>query len=155
MSRIASLDLLDPTFRARLDRVLVTCAKELPTLHVFETIRPPSRQEELYQRGRDPKAADFGRTVTRARAYQSAHQFGLAVDLVFKDSKGKWTWSEPFKGAWDKLHEIARAEGLEPLSFERPHLQLAGFNWRKLTRGPADDAGWVAWLARGRKAKAA
>ena len=114
-------------------------------LRVFESIRPPSRQNALYAQGRDRAKPDYGRTVTKARAYQSAHQFGLAVDLVFF-VRGKWTWEEPFPGAWDRLHAAARGCGLEALSFEKPHLQLVDFDFRRLTPGPKDDAGWLEWL---------
>jgi len=148
--RHTGLALLAPVFRGPLDRVLVRCQRDpdLVLLDVFESIREPSRQNALYERGRDPLAADFGRTVTRAKAYQGAHQYGLAVDLVFHLATG-WSWDEPVPGAWERLHGIAREEGLEPLSFEKPHLQLAGFDWRALPKGPEDDAGWLAWLTDG------
>lgn len=150
MTRHAGLALLAPPFRERLDRVIQRCQHErdLLLLDVFESIRAPSRQRALYERGRDPLAADFGRTVTRAQAYQSAHQYGLAVDLVFHLGSG-WSWEEPSPGAWERLHDIARAEGLEPLSFEKPHLQLEDFDWRVLPPGPEDDEGWMAWLVAG------
>jgi hypothetical protein len=121
-------------------------AHKLP-MRVFESIRAPSRQEMLYMRGRDPGAEDFGRTVTKARAYQSAHQFGLAADMVFRMADGTWTWDEPVRGMWDTFTRLAKAAGLETLNFERPHVQISGFDWRGLPRGPMDDGGWLAWLA--------
>lgn len=145
MSRIAALEGLDRDFRARLERLLRRTSAVMPTLQVFESLRSPRRQNELFARGRNPSKPDYGRTVTRARAYQSAHQHGLAVDLVFRAGDA-WSWDEPFKGAWDELHRMARQEGLEPLSFEKPHLQAAGFDWRQLATGPLDDAGWTRWL---------
>lgn len=150
-ARNTDLSLLAPPFRACLDRVMVRLQRDLDLslLDVFEAARSPGRQRELYERGRDPSKDDFGRTVTRAHAYQSAHQFGLAVDLVFRTAAGGWTWDEPTKGSWDKLHAIAREEGLEPLSFEKPHIQLAGFNWKSLPKGPMDTVAWEAWLRAG------
>lgn len=147
MSRIATLAGLDPEFRRRLESLLERTSVVMPTLRVYESLRSPRRQEELYARGRTTGTP--GKTVTRARAYQSAHQHGMAVDLVFHNGKA-WTWDEPFRGAWDELHRLARAEGLEPLSFEKPHIQVQGFRWQRLPQGPRDDDGWARWLANGR-----
>jgi peptidoglycan LD-endopeptidase CwlK len=145
MSRISHVHLLDPEFRHRLERVLDQVEATGLKLRLFETIRSPGRQMALYSRGRDPEAADFGRTVTKARAYQSAHQYGLAADLVFYVN-GEWTWSPPNPGDWDVFHGIARVEGLVPLSFEKPHVQIQEFDWKKLERGPDHEAGWLQWL---------
>ncbi len=145
MARINSLDLLDPVFKTRLVALLAAAAIKLPGLKAFETVRPPSRQTALYQQGRDPHGADYGRTVTKAKAYQSAHQYGLAADLVFFGPNG-WTWSEPHKGDWHLLSHLAGDHGLEQLSFEQPHVQLQGFNWHALKPGPMDDASWTIWL---------
>lgn len=145
MTRIADVALLAPAFRTRLASMLDELSRDLPTLRVYETARAPSRQEALYRRGRDPKAPDFGRTVTRARAYQSAHQYGLAADLVFRIGD-EWSWEEPERGAWDRMRLAAARAGLEPLSFERPHVQMIGFSWVGLARGPMDDEGWMRWL---------
>lgn len=146
--RIATLDELHPQFRRRLERLLGLLRNEGIPLEPFETIRPPSRQEALYARGRDPHADDFGRTVTRARAYQSAHQFGMGADLVFKVD-GRWTWDEPESGQWSRLRHLAMECGLESLSFEQPHVQIADFDWRPLVRGPETDEAWFAWLRAG------
>lgn len=146
MDRRADLDLLRPSFRGSLAGLVADLARMSIPLRVFETIRSPDRQEALYQVGRDPSAVGYGRTVTRARAYQSAHQFGLGTDMVFVVD-GAWTWDEPETGMWDAYKRLARAAGLETLSFERPHVQAAGFNWRALPRGPQDTAGWLGWLS--------
>lgn len=141
--RIADLTLLRPEFRSKLELLLDDCAEHLPTLKVFESVRSPERQAELYARGRDPKASDFGRTVTKAGPWQSAHQFGMGVDLVFCPN-GQWSWD----GDWALLRQLANQRGLQQLSFEQPHIQLPTFDWRVLARGPDDTDGWLAWLAR-------
>lgn len=147
MVRRSDLALLRPAFYAPLTALLRELEAHQIPLAVFETIRSPGRQADLYLRGRDPGASDYGRTVTRAQAYQSAHQYGLGADLVFRLSSGVWTWDEPERGMWDTFTRLAKSAGLETLSFERPHVQIAGFDWRKLDRGPLDDAGWLSWLA--------
>lgn len=147
--RLSSMELLAPGFRAKVQALLVELGKDERTsaLRVFETSRAPSRQLALYARGRDPQKADYGRTVTKAKPYQSAHQHGLGVDLVFWVND-TWTWDEPIRGGWAHLHTLAHAHGLEPLSFEKPHLQVRDFRWQTLPVGPQDDAGWLDWLTR-------
>jgi len=152
--RCSSLDLLDPQFAARVhDLVTRANANGLP-LDIFETARGPERQLALWQIGRgDPHAPGYGRTVTDAQPYQSAHQFGLGTDLVFRVN-GQWTWKEPQPGMWDHYRALANAPGTglttlfdkhgKPL--EEPHVQVRGFDWRALAPGPADDGSWYGWL---------
>lgn len=145
MSRLDSTALLVPDCARRVEALLASLAAEGIPLAVFETARFPGRQLELYRRGRDPDGPDFGRTVTRAKPYESAHQWGCAVDLVFFVG-GKWTWDEPTPGMWWRMHVLAVHEGLTPLSFEQPHVQLAGWKLHDEEPGPLDDAGWMRWL---------
>ena len=86
---------------------------------IFEGFRSPERQAKLYARGRTSP----GRIITRAKAWESYHQYGLAADMVALP-EGKWSWSVP-QAWWDRLHALGREHGLEALSFEQPHLQLA------------------------------
>jgi peptidoglycan L-alanyl-D-glutamate endopeptidase CwlK len=145
LSRIDSLELLAPPFRDRLAGLLLKINEDGIPLDVFETARSPQRQMQLYARGRDPALPDYGRTVTRALPYHSAHQHGMAADLVFKVA-GNWTWDEPEPGLWRRLGELAAAAGLETLSFEKPHVQIAGFVAKEIQPGPPDTVGWMAWL---------
>lgn len=61
--------------------------------------RSPSKQEELYAKGRTKP----GGIVTKARAYQSAHQFMEACDIIHP-SKG-WDVSEDY---WETLAACIR-----------------------------------------------
>jgi peptidoglycan LD-endopeptidase CwlK len=144
MSRRETTDLLDPAFREALGEVLEELRLLGSPLRIFETARSPVRQDELYERGRDPNKSDFGRTVTKARRYQSAHQFGKAVDMVGYVN-GKWTWDLPAI-RWKELGLSARRHGLTQLSFEQPHLQPLGWNWRNEKEGPDGEDEWLAWL---------
>lgn len=76
----------------------------------FETYRHPARQQHLY-----------GGKTTKARAWQSAHQYGLAVDFVaFRDNN--WTW-KPTED-WDYLKTAAERVGLtRPLDWDLGHIQ--------------------------------
>lgn len=145
-TRITGLELLRPDFADRVARLIAKIRAEGIPLAVFETVRPPARQIELYARGRDATKADFGRTVTKAKAYQSAHQYGLAVDFVFRDATGEWSWDEPEPLMWRRYTQLARSVGLETLSFERPHVQIDPFPLHAMQPGPMDTTAWLEWL---------
>lgn len=121
--RIATLDDLYPPFRDRLERLIEDLEQQGLPLRLFETMRSPWRQDELYARGRTAP----GKRCTKARAWQSAHQYGRAADMVWHVD-GQWTWEEPIEGGWGLYHDLARAVGLRPLSFERPHVELPGWH---------------------------
>ena len=126
--RIDSLDLLHPICR----RDFAALADELLTafhhgqvevaFHVFETYRTPMRQEWL---------ARQGAKVTRAGAWSSAHQYGLAVDFVPKIT-GKWNWDDVPESAWGFLHETAAQYGLmSPIKWDKVHIEHQRFGWIK------------------------
>lgn len=77
----------------------------------FETYRHPYRQIDLAE---DPRG------VTKATAFSSAHQFGLAVDYVAWD--GGWSWDA--KHDWDYLEHCAVLCGLRvPMKWDRAHVE--------------------------------
>lgn len=141
------LTLLDAELLDKLGSLMIGIRTDDIPLNVYEGARSPGRQQELYDVGRDPKLAHYGRTVTRAKPYQSAHQYGLAADLVFYVG-GHWTWEEPRRGQWDRMQMLAHKAGLVTLSFERPHVQLPGFHREMMEPGPEKDDEWLAWLRR-------
>lgn len=87
----------------------------------FESFRHPWRQAELFR---------YGRGVTKARAYESAHQFGMAVDFVAFDG-GRWSWDD--KKPWQELKVRAEACGLRvPLEWDRAHVEHPMWeDWRE------------------------
>ena len=125
---------LHPVFRGALEKLKGDLLEADIPLFVFEAYRTPVRQAYLYAQGRTRP----GRIVTYAKAWHSYHQYGLAVDLVF-GGPGKWTWDEPKKGIWKKYHELAKKRNLMPLSFETPHVQLAGTSSNALSEGKYPD----------------
>lgn len=142
--RLTDKTLLHPSFRERLKEVDARLVAESIPLYLFEGPRTPFRQAELYALGRTTPNT---KTVTKAPAWRSYHQFGLAADYVFKVN-GQWTWDEPKHGMWLRYQQIAHEFGLDVLSFEKPHIQ---YPWplNDLTRGiyPLNgDAGWTNWL---------
>lgn len=82
----------------------------------FEGFRHPARQYDLFARGK----------VTKARPWESAHQYGLAVDFacVAIDQIGKATgWHWPDGGDWDWLKRQSRKVGLDiPIRWDRGHV---------------------------------
>ena len=82
----------------------------------FEGFRSPSRQEELFEA-----------KTTKARAWQSAHNFGLAADFVAYGPNG-WTW---ITDDWEFLLNRAKLVGLvNPIfDWDKPHLEHPGWKW--------------------------
>lgn len=110
------LDYVFPKFAQLVTAGLVQCGKAGLRVEVFEAYRSPQRQEHLYHSGR----LRPGAVVTRAKQWESWHNYGLAVDIVFKDEKGQWTW----EGEWSKVTKIFTDVGLEGLTWEKPHFQM-------------------------------
>lgn len=96
---------------------------------IYETLRVPSRQEQLRLKG-----------VSKAGAFESAHQFGLAIDFVPFISQAEaaalgvvpgWYWPEITDEAWQVLKEQAKLCGLSvPISWDAAHVEYPG--WRQL-----------------------
>lgn len=137
-----ALEHLHPLFREKVKALLEKLAAEgLPFL-VFEGFRSPQRQRRLYAQGRTTP----GRIVTKARPWLSNHQYGVAADFVLFEH-GAWSWDDSgAKGKWwDRLHELGREVGLEPLSWEKPHLQLQGLQVGVLHAGQYPSGGDETW----------
>lgn len=134
------LDHLHPLVR----KAVVDIQRQLDDEHLpfrpFEGFRTPGRQQALFNQNRP------GKIITKARPWQSYHQYGLAVDFVlFVDRKWSWSTSGQYAHAWDRLHQIGRRYGLAPLSWEKPHLQLAGVELADLRAGRYPEGGDDSW----------
>lgn len=85
---------------------------------VFETYRSPIRQVYLLEQ-----------RMSKASAFQSAHQYGLAVDYVpfeyikvGKETKRQWSWDP--KHDYGFLREIARKYGCDiPIDWDLCHCE--------------------------------
>lgn len=108
------LGLLDPEFRARLDRVVARMREQGGhAIDVVETYRGQARQDALYGQGRTTPGA----VVTWTRA--SKHTGGRAADVVVDGTRGT-------PGAYAELAKVASEEGLRTLGARDPgHLELA------------------------------
>lgn len=134
---------LHPQVRERVAEVLEQLRGEGLPFKLFEGFRSPSRQADLYAQGRTKPGA----IVTRAQPWRSYHQYGLAVDLVLFDDATGWSWStaSPRDRWWTRIAPIGRSVGLEALSWEKPHLQLAGLSIDELRIGKYPEGGDWEW----------
>lgn len=137
---------LHPAFRTKVLALHKQLAAEGLPFQIFEGFRAPQRQQYLFDQGRTRP----GPVVTHARPWSSAHQYGLAADFVLFEND-RWSWDTAGKRQrwWQRLHALGREQGLEPLTFEMPHLQLAGIDLGRLKTGgypPGGDLAWAEWL---------
>ncbi len=138
---------LHPVFRQKATQLLEKLAAEGIPFRLFEGFRTPSRQQYLYDQGRTRPGA----IITKARPWQSYHQYGVAGDFVLFEN-GKWSWDDqgPKAAWWKRLHQVGQKLGLEPLGWEKPHLQLKGLSTGALQSGhypPGGDEDWAENLA--------
>lgn len=83
---------------------------------VFETYRDPERQTSLFYKGK-----------SKARAWESPHQYGLAVDIVPFDGT-KPIWPNLDDPRWERLSIAADAVGLStPIKWDPGHVQHPGW----------------------------
>jgi uncharacterized protein YcbK (DUF882 family) len=110
-----SLELLDPEFRVRLQRVIERMQSEFGhSVQVTETFRSQERQQFLFEQGRSRP----GQVVTWTRA--SNHSLGRAADVMIDG-----TYNNP--RGYARLAEIAAQEGLNTLGPKDPgHVELRG-----------------------------
>ena len=140
--RDADLSKLHPVMRKKVEDLLDDLKKADVPMKVFEAFRPPERQAFLYAKGR----TEPGGKVTNAEPWESFHQYGLAVDMVIdKAGFGFWDESEQGKKWWAKYHELALENGLEPLSWEKPHVQMEGLTYQSLLAGEYPAGGDETW----------
>ncbi len=129
------VSLLYPVFASLVQAAILEASANGLRCAIFEGFRTPARQEWLYAKGR------FGsseKIVTNATARNSWHQYGLAVDIVFKDVKGAWTW----EGNWDMLEKIMVSYGIEKgPKFEHAHFELTGGLTTVVAKGVAQSLG--------------
>lgn len=86
----------------QLEKIMIGLQLKGPQLRIFETWRSPARQHYLLLKM--PR-------VTEVQPWQSAHQYGLAVDFAGYTRGGDWTWDVP-SSTWRALRAQADKVGL-------------------------------------------
>ena len=125
-----SLGDLRPEVRKQVDAFLNLCAASGIDILVTCTLRSRDEQAALYAQGRTAP----GPRVTDAGPGRSAHNYGLAIDVVpIVNGKLDWDRKDP---VWQKVGQLGVTAGLEwagspgyPFP-ELPHFQHP--NWRQL-----------------------
>ncbi len=122
-------DRLHPEVKARALRVLEQAARQGLHVGIFEGWRSRERQASLMKGG----------TSWTKDVDSSYHRWGLAVDFVFLDRLGRWTWQpEGGRSDWEKLGRIIEANGFEWggrfRHFDGPHAQLPLYRIAELKR---------------------
>lgn len=119
---------LRPEVRPLADAFLAACAAAGIDLLVTCTLRSNDEQAALYAQGRTTP----GHIVTDAPPGRSAHNYGLALDVVpMVNGKPDWNGSDP---VWAQVGALGQAAGLTWLGApdspfpEKPHMELT--NWR-------------------------
>lgn len=102
-----SLNLLHYQFRPLVDQFLDACAAKEIDLLVTCTLRSNDEQAALYAQGRTAP----GKRVTNAPPGKSAHNYGLALDVVpMVNGKPDWDGSHP---VWQTIGDIGIECGLQ------------------------------------------
>lgn len=111
-------DFLMPAIARRAEKAMKAARDDGFPIEFFETWRSPYRQSQLYAQGRTAPGA----VITKADAWQSWHQYGVAFDIAAKIN-GQWSWNFNFLN----VIKFFTAEGFDNLNpFEQVHFQITG-----------------------------
>ena len=127
------LQMVYPELERRLILAIADAARQGFTIEIDQGVRTWPEQTILWQKGRNAYGVivDHTQVVTHARAGESYHNYGLAVDFVPFDEHLQPIWDRSFAGY---ATFIAIAESYNLLSGSRwpepktdfPHLELTG-----------------------------
>lgn len=145
-----------PKFQPLVEKLVKNCLAEGISIKVYFGLRSWAEQDAIYQRptnGKDDdgdgKIDEADEKVTNARAGQSFHNYGLAVDVVpIVGGKAVWNDGE----LWERVGKVGEALGLEwggRWKFvDKPHFQYPkGMKYTQLlalrNSGKVDSKGFV------------
>ena len=111
-------DMVGPimSMTAAVNAAHITIKGERYVFQPFEGLRLPMRQYHLFTVAK----------TTKARPWQSAHQYGLAVDFACRkvDNKKLVGWYWPEEADWEFLSRLAANSGLRiPIKWDRGHVE--------------------------------
>lgn len=132
---------LAPWFAEKVAQAVDACKEAGYPILVTECYRSPARQSYLYEQGRTRP----GKRVTDAKAWESFHNYSLAIDICLLNGK-KPFWPKKDDPLWDRVDQIFEGLGFESLGFERPHHQIsAGMTWQEAYRIAKDQGLLAVW----------
>jgi len=102
---------LQPHVEVKARGLLDECKAEKIDLIITCTFRDNEAQQALYEQGRTKP----GPIVTKAKPGESAHNYGLAFDVVpLRNGKPVWgRTSDADKQLWERIGQIGESLGLE------------------------------------------
>lgn len=103
-----------PKVAVMIRMTIINAKKGGMNVGLYSGVRTFKEQDILYLEGRDAagNVVDASAVVTNAKGGMSYHNYGVAGDIVFKDSKGNWTWDIKDE-MWAKLGLIGQTAGLD------------------------------------------
>lgn len=147
------ISILHPSVRGEMTRIINECNKALQgraQVRITQGLRSFSEQEQLYALGRTKE----GKKVTNAKAGQSIHNYGFAVDicLIIDDKIASWDtakdWDNDKVADWFECVKIFAKNGWDWggnwIKFkDMPHFEKKNLNWRQLQQLQRDEKGYV------------
>jgi len=145
---------LHPKLRVEMQKIINECNTNLKgraQVRITQGLRTFSEQQVLYNQGRTTP----GKKVTNAKAGQSVHNYGAAVDicLIIDGKVASWDIKKDWDGDkisdWDECVRVFAkyyySWGGNWNSFKDfPHFEKIGMNnWRTLSKLPKDNQGYV------------
>jgi peptidoglycan L-alanyl-D-glutamate endopeptidase CwlK len=151
LKRIAKLH---PSVRDEVTKIIQECDSALTgraKIRVTQGLRTFAEQDTLYQQGRSKP----GKKVTNAKAGQSIHNYGFAVDicLIIDGNTASWDttkdWDNDQIADWYECVKIFAKYGWDWGGYwktfkDLPHFDKRGFNsWKQLSKLKLDTNGYV------------
>lgn len=134
---------LHPTVDKQLNKLLEQSKGKNIDIVITAGLRSKEEQNQLYKKGRSKE----GNIVTHAKAGESYHNYGLAVDYAIRNKKGEIIWDMNYDGNrnrrsdWIEVAELAKDLGFEwggdwSGFKDYPHLQMTfGLSIAQLQEG--------------------
>lgn len=145
---------LHPTVREEVTKVIEECDTSLTgkaKIRITQGLRTFEEQDALYAQGRTKP----GKKVTNAKAGQSIHNYGFAVDicLIIDGKEASWDtakdWDNDKIADWYECVRIFAKHGWEwggnwKTFKDMPHFDKRNLNsWKKLSKLKKDKNGYV------------
>lgn len=147
------IETLHPSVRSEVVNIIAECDKALTgraKIRVTQALRTNPEQDALYAQGRTKP----GKKVTNAKAGQSIHNYGFAVDicLIIDGKEASWDtakdWDNDGVADWMECVAIFARHGWtwggSWVTFkDMPHFEKRGLTWQSLSKLKKDKAGYV------------
>lgn len=144
--------LLHPKVRKEVAEIINECNASLTgkaQVRVAQGLRTIAEQAALYAQGR----TTAGKKVTNAKAGQSIHNYGLAVDivLIINGTQASWDtakdWDNDKVADWYECVKIFAKYGWDwggnwKTFKDLPHFEKKGYKWQTLQKLPKDKEGY-------------